>query len=133
MKYLGVALMILFFFGINGASGQGKPFTAKINKEGVQVIEMTANDYYYAPRIITVKVNVPVEIQIIRKSKYVQHNIIIEAPDAGINVYDEATSELKVIKFTPTKTGKYFFYCDRKSFFISHRWRGMEGLLKVVE
>jgi hypothetical protein len=40
----------------------------------------------------------------------------------------------KVIKFAPTKTGIYPFFCDKKFLmFKSHRERGMEGTLEVVE
>lgn len=36
--------------------------------------------------------------------------------------------------FTTTKPGKYPFYCDKKLLFMdSHREKGMEGILEVVE
>ncbi len=129
-------LIILLVFLENGVSGQKKAFTAKINNDGVQVIEMKAGDYYFSPNFITVKVNVPVEIKLIRKSQYVIHNIILKAPEAGININESMlfVSEPKTIKFTPTKTGKYLFYCDKKVFFfIKHRSKGMEGMLEVID
>ena len=40
----------------------------------------------------------------------------------------------KTIKFTPTKVGKYSFWCTHKiPFSKSHRDRGMNGVLEVVE
>jgi plastocyanin len=40
----------------------------------------------------------------------------------------------ELIKFTPTKIGKYAMYCDKKLlWFKSHRERGMEGVIEVVE
>lgn len=136
LKPLTVTAIILLAFLVNGANGQKKAFTAKINKDGVQVIEMKAGDYYFSPDRITVKVNVPVEIKIIRKSEYVTHNLVLKAPEAGININESMlfVSEPKTIKFTPTKIGKYLFYCDRKVFFfIKHRSKGMEGILEVIE
>jgi plastocyanin domain-containing protein len=136
LKSLAVSAFILLVFLVNGANGQKKAFTAKINKEGTQVIEMKAGDYYFSPNRITVKINVPVEIKVIRKSEYVTHNIVLKAPEAGININESMpfVSELKTIKFTPTKTGKYLFYCDRKVFFfMKHRSKGMQGVLKVIE
>ncbi len=136
LKSLTVTATILLVFLVNGADGQKKALTAKINKDGVQVIEMKAGDYYFSPNRITVKVNVPVEIIIIRKSQYVIHNIVLKAPEAGINFNESLlfVSEPKTIKFTPTKTGKYLFYCDKKVFFfIKHRSKGMEGTLEVID
>lgn len=136
LKPFAVTAIILLAFLVNGANGQKKAFTAKINKDGVQVIEMKAGDYYFSPDRITVKVNVPVEIKIIRKSEYVTHNLVLKAPEAGININESMlfVSEPKTIKFTPTKIGKYLFYCDRKVFFfIKHRSKGMEGILEVIE
>lgn len=120
LKPLAVTAIILLVFLVNGANGQKKAFTAKINKEGIQVIEMKAGDYYFSPNRITVKVNVPVEIKIIRKSEYVTHNIVLKAPEAGININEFMlfVSEPKTIKFTPTKTGKYLFYCDSKGILL---------------
>lgn len=135
-KILAITAIILLVFGVNGANGQQKVFTAKKNKDGVQVIEMKAGDYYFSPNRITVKVNVPVEIKIIRKSQYITHNIVLKAPEAGININESMlfVSEPKTIRFIPTKAGKYLFYCDRKVFFfIKHRSKGMEGILEVIE
>ncbi len=43
-------------------------------------------------------------------------------------------NEAKVIRFTPTRVGSYPFYCNKKLlFFESHREKGMEGILEVVE
>ena len=134
LKYLAIASMILLFFLGNNVSGQSKEFTAKKNKDGIQVIEMKANDFFFSPNIITVAVNVPVEIRTIRKSQFTPHNIVVKAPEAGIDISESITQEPKVIKFTPTKTGKYLFYCDRKVFFfIKHSSKGMRGILKVIE
>jgi plastocyanin len=59
----------------------------------------------------------------------------VSAPEAGINVrIDMDAKKPDVIKFTPTKVGLYPVYCDKKLlFFKSHRERGMEGVIEVVE
>lgn len=44
------------------------------------------------------------------------------------------TTEPKVVKFTPTKSGRYPFYCSKKLLiFESHEEKGMKGVLEVVE
>jgi plastocyanin len=43
------------------------------------------------------------------------------------------SSEPKIIKFTPTKTGSYPFYCNKRLWpFEGHRGKGMEGTIEVV-
>jgi hypothetical protein len=50
-------------------------------------------------------------------------------------VVDESlSSQAKNIRFTPTAVGRYPFYCRNKLLFLeSHREKGMEGVLDVVE
>jgi plastocyanin len=78
-------------------------------------------------------VNVPVEITIKKESGFAPHDIVLHAPEAGIDFKVELSTEQKVIKFTPTKVGKYPFYCDHRFLFWSHRAKGMEGILEVTD
>jgi plastocyanin domain-containing protein len=60
--------------------------------------------------------------------------IVIKAPEAGIDISESLSTEPKIIRFTPIKTGKYVFYCAKKFlFFKSHRDKGMEGVLEVIK
>ena len=52
----------------------------------------------------------------------------------GFAVDEEVGTETKKIALTATALGKYPFYCSNKLlFFASHRERGMEGILEVVQ
>ncbi len=85
------------------------------------------------PSYISVKAKVPVEITIRKESGLTPHSFVLNAPDAGIKIKEELSSEPKVIRFTAQKPGKYEFYCDKKSpFGKSHRDKGMKGILEVV-
>ena len=67
-------------------------------------------------------------------SGVVPHSLVIQAPEAGITVDERLSPATRIVRFTPTKVGKYPFYCNNKLlFFKSHREKGMEGLLDVVE
>jgi plastocyanin len=69
-----------------------------------------------------------------KEDGFTPHDFIIEAPEAGIEVDESLSSDPKVVKFTPTKVGKYPYYCSKKLlFFEDHREKGMEGVLEVVE
>jgi len=133
-RYVSVILVLIFFFSIGITKAQKKQFIAPIDLDGVQRIEVLAGEYFFNPDYIIVKVNIPVEIKIKKDPSIVPHSFVIKAPDAGLDINESLSSEPKVIKFTPTKVGKYPFYCDKKFlFFKSHREKGMEGVIEVIE
>ncbi len=134
-KHLDYLLVIVGLFSLcltGSANAQKKVFRAPIDNNGVQRIEILGGDYFYDPDYSIVKANMPVELTIKKDSRIVPHNITIEAPDAGIEVSESLSGTPKVIRFTPTRIGKYAFYCTKKLlFFKSHREKGMEGVLEV--
>ena len=110
------------------------PTVVPIDKDGVQRVEIVGGDYYFKPGHIVVKVNVPVELNVRKDTYIVPHNMIIDAPEAGIKVNESLSRDPKAITFTPTKVGSYAMFCDKKPpFLASHREKGMEGVLEVVE
>jgi plastocyanin domain-containing protein len=114
--------------------GEQKQFVASIDQDGVQRVEILAGEYYYTPNDIVLKVNVPVELKIRKEQGITPHDIIIKAPEAGMDIDEAISTESKTIKFTPTQTGKFPFYCGKKLlFFKSHRERGMEGVIEVSQ
>jgi plastocyanin len=59
---------------------------------------------------------------------------VLKDPAAALAIEQDLSTEVKKIAFTPKTAGKYPFYCsNRLLFFPSHRERGMEGVLEVVE
>jgi plastocyanin len=114
-----------------------KRAVAAIGVDGIQRIEMIGGEYYYDPNYIVVQVNRTVELKIKKapdSTFFVPHNIIVKAPEAGIDFNIDMSKEGQVIKFIPTKVGKYPMYCDKKApFSKSHKEKGMEGMIEVVE
>jgi plastocyanin len=108
---------------------------ATVGADGVQRVEVTGGDYYFDPNYIVVKVNIPVELTVKKASGYVPHDMIVKAPEAGIEFKaDLSDKKPELIKFTPTKVGKYDMFCDKKLlWFKSHKDRGMDGTIEVVE
>ncbi|MBI5206094.1 MAG: quinol oxidase [Nitrospirae bacterium] len=137
MKLVRFFAVFLLIAGVSFAQDTGqekKVFKAAIDKDGIQRAEITGGEYFFEPYHIIVKINVPVELTVRKKPGIVPHDIIVNDPEAGINFKEDLSKEPKVIKFTPKKTGKYPVYCSKKLlFFKSHRERGMEGLLEVIE
>jgi plastocyanin len=113
---------------------QEKRFIATVDADGVQRVEMVGGEYFYDPNYIIVKVNTPVELKIKKPSGFVPHNLIAKSPEAGIDFKLDLKKDHRTIKFTPTKIGKYPIYCDKSLlWFKTHRERGMEGMIEVVE
>lgn len=137
MRIVKCLIVLLCFAGIalaEDASVQQKVYTATVDKDGIQKVEIVGGEYNFDPNYIIVKKGIPVELSVRKTSGYIPHNIVIESPEAGMNIRESMDKEVKVIRFTPTKTGKYPVFCDKKLlFFPSHRKKGMEGIIEVVE
>jgi len=135
-RNLGVVLS-LALISTALASGQTMPekrSVAEIGADGVQRVEILAGGYFFDPNVIVVKVNVPVELRVRKESGVTPHNIVLKAPEAGIDFSVSLGTTPKSITFTPTKTGKFPFECTHKLlFFKSHKDRGMHGILEVVD
>ncbi len=135
MKYKKLLLVIAAVLGALclAAGAPGPATVAPMGKDGVQRVEIVGGSYFFKPNHIVVKVNIPVELKVSKESGLVPHNIVAKSPEAGI-VFDESLSKTpKIIKFTPTKAGKYPMYCSKKApFSKTHREKGMEGVIEVV-
>jgi len=142
MKNLRLIFMLLTFatllvqpaFAADQQSDKEEPVVATMGEDGVQRVDIVGGEYYYKPNHIVVKVNKPVELRVKKAGRFIPHNIIVNAPEAGIDFKVELKSDFQTISFTPTKAGKYAMYCDHQLlWFASHREKGMEGIIEVVE
>lgn len=133
LALLFVMSLVSIFFALQ-AWGEEKIIRAMIDNDGVQRVDIVGGSYFFKPDRIIVKVNMPVELKLSKESWLVPHNFVIKAPDAGIDLDVSLGTELQVVRFLPTKTGIYQFYCSKKLLFLeSHREKGMNGTLEVVE
>ncbi len=108
--------------------------TAAVGQDGVQAVEIVGGEYYFRPNYIILRKDIPARFVVRKTPGIVPHNIAIDEPEAGMAFDVDFGTEGEVIEFTPTMTGIYPFYCDRKFlFFKSHRDKGMEGLIEVVK
>ena len=101
--------------------------------DGIQRAVVEADSYAFIPNHLIVKAGKPVELTFKSVTWVVPHNVIIDDPQSGLNIRGEipAGESLK-ITFTPTVSGSFAIYCDKKlPFFKSHREKGQEGVLEV--
>jgi plastocyanin len=102
--------------------------------DGVQHVRIEGGAHFFEPKRVIVKSGAPVELTVSVGRSVIPHTIVIQAPEAGIVVDESLSSQPKHIRFTPTVVGSYPFYCrNRLLFFETHREKGMEGVLEVVE
>jgi uncharacterized cupredoxin-like copper-binding protein len=95
-----------------------------------QVINVTLDSYKIRPKEITVKVGQPVTFKIKNDAWFITHDLVIKAPDAGIDIkVNLHGGESGEATFTPTKAGTYKMYCDHDS----HDEKGMHGQLIVEQ
>ncbi len=134
-KTAGIVIGVFLLAAILGAQEAQKEtrFVATVGPDGVQRVEVSGGSYFFKPNTIVVKVGVPVEL-VVRKDGQGSHDIFLQAPEAGIGFKMSLSDKPQTIKFTPTKVGKYPFWCTHKiPMSKSHRDRGMNGVLEVVE
>lgn len=136
MKSIVLSVITLSFVFLSFAEPEEESrFIAVPDEDGVQRVYIRAGSYYYKPSHIVVERGKPVEFILIRESAIVPHNIVMNSPEAGMKFEVEIDRRKPVrITFTPTKTGVYEFYCDKKLPLLpSHRDKGMHGVVEVVE
>jgi plastocyanin domain-containing protein len=132
IRRFSIIAMILVLSSAGAMAAERKEFHAAIDPDGVQRIDVLGGSYFFDPDYIVVKVNVPVELKIRKDPGITPHNIVMHAPDAGMEIRLELTKEPQIVRFTPTRTGGYAFYCDKQFLFLeSHRDKGMVGMLVV--
>lgn len=99
-----------------------------------QTIDVTLGSYYIKPEKIQVKAGVPVTLNIKNEASVVPHNLVISAPEAGIDVKaDVGGGKQASVTFTPSRAGIYEMVCSKKMPLMkSHKDKGMAGVLEVV-
>jgi plastocyanin domain-containing protein len=129
------ATVLLLSILIAGSAFAGEQtFQATTGADGYQHVDVVAGSYYFNPNHIVVKANVPVKMTIRKEGSLIPHDVVLSAPEAGIDFKEGLGKEAKTIVFTPTRPGTYAFYCDKKTpLGKSHREKGMTGILEVAE
>lgn len=133
-KVIVLAIVMMMIFPSLYLMAQPDEYVAKVDSDGIQRVQITATEYSFTPNHIIIKVNMPAELSVKKEAGFVPHNITLNAPEARINFSESLSANPVIIKFTPSKTGKFTFFCNKKFFFSkSHREKGMEGLIEVRE
>lgn len=143
LKFMAMILAVITFTALpiraadtpgEHAPGKITRAVATVGEDGLQRLEVTGGEYYFEPNYLVVKVNVPVELKFKKAKGFIPHNLIVKAPEAGIDLKIDMKNDFQSIKFTPNKIGKYPMYCDKSLLWMAnHKEKGMEGVIEVVE
>lgn len=128
----GCALFLVLCTAIVHAAEPAQPsapFTVPIGPDGVQRTTVILDSYSYQPGHLIVEAGKPVELTLKSETFLTPHNFIIK--ELSIEE-DVGAGKTVVVKFTPTQTGIFAIYCDKRLWPLpSHRDKGMEGKLEV--
>lgn len=117
MKAVTVLVVLALRLGAGAASADdptagaaaGDSYRAQVAADGVQYVEIVGGSYFFSPARAIVKVNAPVVFDVRLEKGIAPHNLVIQAPEAGIVVDEELGRDVKRIRFTPTAVGSYPF------------------------
>lgn len=115
-------------------SPQSPPLRVPVDQvDGMQRATVILDSYSYTPQHLIVQAGKPVELILTSITTITPHNFVLRDDAAGFSIErDVSAGKTVTVQFTPTKPGRYAFYCDKKLlFFPSHREKGMEGTLEV--
>ena len=114
-------------------SESGHPMVIPVAADGVQRATVTLDSYSYTPSHLIVEAGKPVELTLTSVTTFAPHNFIIRDPAGSLSVeQDVSAGKTVTITFTPTQTGTFPIYCDKRLWPLpSHRDKGMEGKLEV--
>lgn len=134
MKFIYLFLVTGILFSFNTHNAFPKPFIVVPDESGVQHVDIKVDSFSFTPDHIVVHSDKPVEIRLRSVTSIITHNFKLVYPEAGMNIdKDVPSGRDRIVKFTPTKTGKFVFYCNKKNFFANHRKKGMEGIIEVIK
>ena len=126
-------LLILQLLWATHLFAEDKRFVAQV-VDGKQTVEIIGGDYFFDPNVVVLQVNVPVEFKAKKEKGVVPHDLVILAPEAGIDVNIGLKSDWQTVTFVPTRVGTYPMECQKKLlWFESHKEKGMEGRIEVIQ
>jgi heme/copper-type cytochrome/quinol oxidase subunit 2 len=105
------------------------PFVVPVGADGVQRATIILDSYSYTPNHLIVEAGKPVELTLTSVTTITPHNFIIKELSVE---QDLSAGKTVIVKFTPTQTGMFPIYCDKRLWPLpSHRDKGMEGKFEV--
>ena len=131
-RFIFVIAAVLIAF-CTTVKAEGPVKIVPVKPDGVSRVEIIGGGYFFKPSYVAVKVNIPVELKVSKEPGLAPHDIVAKSPEAGIEFQVSLSSTPQIIKFTPTRVGKYPIYCSKTvPFSKSHREKGMEGIIEVA-
>lgn len=128
----GVGILSAMMGTVALATDMAQPasqFVVPMGADGIQRVTIILDSYSYTPNHVIVEAGKPVELTLTSVTMITPHNFIIKELSVE---QDVSAGKTVVIMFTPTQTGVFPIYCDKRLWPLpSHRDKGMEGQFEV--
>ncbi len=125
--------MILAFF-LLAAGCAGAPVREETSAPvpGEAVVDLRAESYFFSPSHPIVPAGKPILIRIRNEATVIPHSFVLENAGGGVIVRRNLKKDGEtLVRISPLPPGRYPFYCDKSFFGMSHRKKGMEGMLEA--
>jgi plastocyanin len=107
---------------------------AGASDSGAERIRIKLGDYHFEPSQLTLIAGRTAVLELVNTDGITPHNFTLQDVAGALDIdVDVPAGESREVSLTPSVSGTYTFYCNKKLLFLkSHRARGMEGSLNVV-
>lgn len=123
--------VLIVLSGCSGVSGPGK--AAPTEAPGEMTIDMHAKSYSFSPARLIVPAEKQWVLRVQNEATLIPHSFVLEKNGVGIIVRQQLMKGGETfIRIPPLSPGIYNFYCDEAFMGISHREKGMEGIIEAT-
>jgi len=123
--------VVIVLSGCAGAPGQEQ--AVHTVAPGEITIDMHAESYAFSPARLIVPAEKQFVLRVRNEATLIPHSFVLEKEGVGILVRQELKKDGEtLIRIPPLSAGTYNFYCDKSYMGISHRSKGMEGVIEAT-
>ena len=131
MKSWRLLWVLIVLTGCAGAPGREK--AVHTVAPGEITIDLHAESYAFSPARLIVPAEEQWVLRVQNEATLIPHSFVLEKEGVGIIVRQELKKGGEtVIRIPPLSAGIYNFYCDKSYMGISHRSKGMEGVIEAT-
>ena len=131
MKSWRMIWVLIVLAGCAGAPGPEQ--AAHTVAPGEPTIDLHAESFAFSPARLIVPAEKQWVLRVRNEATLIPHSFVLEKEGGGIIVRQELKKGGEtVIRIPPLSAGIYNFYCDKSYLGISHRSKGMEGVIEAT-
>ncbi|MBP2676263.1 MAG: uncharacterized protein H6Q84_3103 [Deltaproteobacteria bacterium] len=123
--------VLIVLSGCAGAPGR-EPAVHTV-APGEITVDLHAESFAFSPARLIVPAGKPLVLRVQNEATLIPHSFVLENEGGGIIVRQVLKKGGEtVLRIPPLSAGMYTFYCDKSYMGISHRSKGMEGVIEAT-